>query len=101
MTAIPAVQAMTLTAVVHAADGVRFVTTAHCPSALIEQVVGYVGERCDYVLWPSVASEVRALIADDKPYAAIATYFANVGERWDEERLELGGLHLGPLDREG
>ena len=101
MTATPAVQAMNLTAIVQAADGARFVTSAHCPSALMEQVVGYILERCDYVLWPSVTSEVRALIDDDRPYAAIATYFAHVGERWDEERLELGGLHLGPPDREG
>jgi hypothetical protein len=38
---------------------------------------------------------VRALIDDDKPYAAIALYFDNVGQRWDEERLELGGLSFG------
>lgn len=95
MTAVAAVQAMDLTAVVHAADGIRFVTTAHCPSALIEQVVGYIRERSDYVLWPSAAAEVRALIDASKPYAAIATYFAHVGERWDKEWLELGGLREG------
>jgi hypothetical protein len=101
MTAMPAAQAMNLTAIVHAADGVRFVTTARCPSALIENVIGYVRARCDDVLWESAATEVRALIADRKPYAAIAVYFAHVGERWDEERLELGGLHLGPVEGEG
>jgi hypothetical protein len=46
-------------------------------------------------LWPPVAANVRALVTDDRPYAAIALYFAHVGERWDEERLELGGLALG------
>ena len=29
------------------------------------------------------------------PHAAIALYFANVGDRWDEERLDLGGLPFG------
>jgi hypothetical protein len=34
-------------------------------------------------------------MADDHPYAAIALYFAHVGERWDDERLEFGGLPVG------
>jgi len=57
--------------------------------------VTYVRGRCDDVLWPRVAANVRALVADDRPHAAIALYFAHVGERWDEERLGLGGLSLG------
>ena len=91
-----------LTAIVHAADGVRFVATARCPAHLSAQIVSYIGERCDDALWPAAAAEVRALIDDDKPYAAIALYFARVGERWDEERLELGGLSFGgsPLGSE-
>ena len=84
-----------LTAIVHAADGVRFVATGRCATHLSAQIVSYIRSRCDHVLWPSVAREVLALINDDKPYAAMAMYFANVGERWDSERLELDGLSFG------
>ena len=94
MTASATIQGTYFTAIVHGPDGVRYVATAQHPAALTGQILGYVKERCDFVLWPSVAREVRALIDGDKPYAAIATYFAQVGERWDEERLELGGLSL-------
>ena len=79
------------TAVVHAADGVRFVASAPTGAALASQLVEYVCGRCDHALWPPVASEVRALIDDNQPFAAIAMYFANVGVRWDAERLELQG----------
>lgn len=84
-----------LTAVIYAADGVRFVATAQRPATLAAQIVTYLLRRCDHALWPTVAANVRSLVADDRPYAAIALYFAHVGERWDEERLELGGLSLG------
>ena len=76
-------------AVVHDVDGVRFIAAAHSQRELAAQVVDYIRERCDYVLWPRVAANVRELIARDKNYAAIAAYFANVGQRWDVERLEL------------
>jgi hypothetical protein len=78
-----------LTAVVHDAHGVRFVAVAHSQRELEALIVEYISERCDYVLWPRAATSVRALIASDRRYAAIATYFANVGQRWDAERLEL------------
>ena len=81
-----------LTAVIHAADGIRFVATATCPTHLATQVTDYIRARCDDVLWPPAAREVRALIDSGKPYAAIALYFAHVGDRWDDERLELGGI---------
>jgi len=99
MTAPAHVQQPHLTAIVHAADGVRFVATARCPEHLSAQVVSYIQERCDYALWPSIAREVRSLIDAAKPYAAIAMYFAHVGERWDAERLELGGLAFGDLSQ--
>ena len=89
------VQQSHLTAVIHAADGVRYIATAQCPAELAAQIVTYILGRCDNALWPPVAANVRALVADDRPYAAIALYFAHVGERWDEERLELGGLAPG------
>jgi hypothetical protein len=68
---------------------VRFVAAAHSQRELEAQVVDYIRERCDYVLWPRVAANVRELIARDRKDAAIAAYFANVGQRWDPERLEL------------
>jgi hypothetical protein len=81
-----------LTAVVHAADGIRFVAVSACAAGLAAQVIAYIRERCDDVLWPPAAERVRGLIDDGKPYAAIAMYFENVGERWDAERLEFAGL---------
>jgi len=80
------------TAIVHAADGVRFVASSRNARALAAQVAGYVRERCDDTLWPTVAAEVKTLIEKNKLEAAIATYFANVGQRWDVEQLELGGV---------
>ena len=87
---IPAKQSV-YTATVLAPDGVLFVATSDSPRALTTQVVDYIRERCDDVLWPADAAEVRSLIDNDKLEAAIATYFTCVGERWDTERLELGG----------
>lgn len=81
-----------LTAVVHGVDGVRFVATAATGMQLAARVADYIRARCDDVLWPGAAREVRALIDDGKTFAAIALYFAHVGDRWDEERLELDGV---------
>ena len=77
------------TAVVHAADGVRFVAAEASSRELTETLAGYVASRCDDSLWPAVAAEVHALIAAGQPDSAVATYFANVGQRWDTEELEL------------
>jgi hypothetical protein len=77
------------TAVVHAADGVRFVATATCPHALFARLVEYIRGRCDDVLWSDAASQVRTLLDDGDPDAAITLYFARTGERWDQERLDL------------
>jgi len=88
----------TFTAVVHAVDGVRFVASAASPEHLVAQIAGYVAERCEFVLWPRIAAEVRGLIETANHSAAIALYFDHVGERWDEERLELDGLSL-PIAR--
>jgi hypothetical protein len=92
MAAPASIQETTYTAIVHAADGVLFVASAHSRAQLTAQIVSYIRERCDYVLWPAVSDKVRALIDDDEPDAAITMYFARAGERWDEECLELGGL---------
>ena len=78
-----------VTAIVHSADGVRFVTTGVCPDAVASRLADYVRERCDDVLWPDAASQVRAMLDVGNSYAAITLYFERVGERWDDERLEL------------
>jgi hypothetical protein len=95
MAACTLAQQAQLTAVIYAADGVRFVAAAPCSTELVAKIVAYILGRCENALWPPVAARVRALMADDHPYAAIALYFAHVGERWDDERLEFGGLPVG------
>ena len=80
------------TATVHAADGARFVASASSAIALEERLANYVRGRCDDVLWPSDAADVHSLMERGQLVTAIATYFANVGQRWDAEWLELGGL---------
>jgi hypothetical protein len=77
------------TAVVRAADGVRFVATAADNDGVSSQLIDYIAGRCDHVLWPAPAREVRRLIAEHRHAEAIAAYFSNVGGRWDEEWLEI------------
>ena len=80
----------TRTAVVMAVDGVRFVACG--PDGVIaEQLAGYVSERCEYTLWPNDARMVRSLLEASRVDDAITFYFAVVGQRWDDERLELDG----------
>jgi len=76
------------TAVVRAADGVRFIAAAADGDGVSSQLIAYIASRCDDVLWPAPAREVRCLIAERRHSEAIAAYFANVGRRWDEEWLE-------------
>ena len=75
------------TAVVVAADGVRFVATAPSSEALSAKLALYVQRRCDDRLWPAEAGEVHSLIAEGRADDAIATYFGKVGARWDDEHL--------------
>ena len=79
-------------AVVLAADGVRFSTSAPTAAARTPDLVEYISERCDYTLWPAKAKTVRALLAAERLDDAVTTYFANVGRRWDEELLELSEI---------
>ena len=83
------------TAHVRAPDGVRFSAIADCPDRLSALIVDYIRERCDDVLWPHDAREVRARIEGSKLDEAIALYFERVGQRWDEESLEVGGAISG------
>lgn len=89
---VETIQTPQYTAQVRAADGVRFSASADCPDVLSAQLVGYIRARCDDVLWPGDADAVRALIVANAHDAAIALYFERVGDRWDEESLEVGGL---------
>lgn len=67
----------------------RFIANTDSAEELAAQIIGYIRERCEFVLWPAPVRQLRALIGDGNLYAAIALYFARVGERWDEEWLEL------------
>jgi hypothetical protein len=78
------------TAVVRAADGVRFIATAADHDGVSSQLIEYIAGRYDHVLWPAPACEVRRFIAEHRQSEAIAMYFSNVGRRWDEEWLETG-----------
>jgi hypothetical protein len=93
----PAGPQANFTAVVHSLDTVRFVASARNAYELCTKILTYIDERCDDVLWPESARQVHALIEERRPFAAIALYFAEVGERWDEEWLELGGMSLSEL----
>jgi hypothetical protein len=84
------------TAVVHAADGVRFIAAARRPDELTARVVSYIRERCDYTLWQSDARRVHELIDDRQFDEAIELYFSKIGGRWDVEQLELGGQSPDP-----
>jgi hypothetical protein len=87
-------QETTFTATVLAEDGVRFAARSDRPEQLMSQLVAYIRERSDFVLWPSAAGQVRALVEDGQTHAAVALYFSEVGDRWDAERLELHGMEL-------
>ena len=77
------------TAIVHSADGVRFVASAAGPDVLFARLAEYVRGRCDDVLWPDAARRVRTLLDGGQLPAAITLYFARTGERWDQEWLDL------------
>jgi len=89
MTRAETVHSTTVAAVVQAADGVRFVVAGRWADEVVPALIGYIEQRCDDVLWPRAASDVRMLIEARQPHAAIAAYFEHVGARWDEEYLEL------------
>jgi hypothetical protein len=80
--------ATSYTAVVLAPDGVRFTASGATARERAARLLEYINERCEYTLWPDAAAVVRALIDTQDADAAIETYFAHVGDRWDEEELE-------------
>ena len=74
-------------AVVHAGDGIRFVTAAQSRVELVRRLADYVRQRGDDMLWAADARHLRALIARGELEAAVEVYFGLVGDRWDEESL--------------
>jgi hypothetical protein len=85
---------LSFTATIRASDGVRFTATSATRELLMREIAAYVVSRCDYVLWAADACRVHAFIDTGEPDAAINLYFARVGERWDEERLEIASRPL-------
>ena len=77
------------TAIIRAPDGARFSAAAASPELLTQEIAAYISSRCEYVLWEGDACRVQALIAAGSLDGAISLYFARVGERWDDERLEI------------
>jgi hypothetical protein len=83
-------------AVVHAADGVRFLTTAPTRAALAPRLAAYVGEQAAWKLWPAHAARVRDLLRAGALDDAVELYFASVRERWDSEWLHAE--EIAPVD---
>jgi hypothetical protein len=76
-------------AIVHTPDGVRFVAAALTPAALTERLAEYVRQRAAHQLWPDAARVVHDRLAAGALDQAVASYFAAVGDRWDDERLVI------------
>ena len=74
-------------AVVHADDGVRFMTAAPSRRELVHRVADYVRRWGGYLLRPDHARHLRALLLRGESEAAVELYFGLVGKRWDKEWL--------------
>jgi hypothetical protein len=74
-------------AVVHADDGVRFVTASATKQALTRQLAEYVEERASEQLWPAEAERTLRALREGDLEQAIEVYFESGSRRWDNERL--------------
>ena len=74
-------------AVVHADDGVRFMTVASSRRDLVHRVAEYVRKWGGYLLRPDHARHLRSLLLRGESEAAVELYFALVGKRLDKEWL--------------
>jgi hypothetical protein len=83
-------------AVVCGPNDVRYVTAAESRAALAVRLAGYVRRHAGNQLWPDDARRLRRLLAARRFEAAVEHYFASVGGRWDEERLVIKTVELGP-----
>src|SRR5215207_1395844 len=69
-------------AVVHTADTVRLVAASSSRAELVRQLAEHVWRCGPDELWAEDAARVQALVAGGELEAAIAHYFATVGQRW-------------------
>jgi len=83
-------------AVIHAADGVRFVAAGTSPSALKRQLAEYVQQRAAQQLFPTDAARVTQALRSGNVDLAIDIYFAGEHQRWDEEQLHVEVAALVP-----
>ena len=83
-------------AVVYGPNDVRYVTAAESRAALAVRLADYVRRHAENQLWPDDACRLRRLLAARRFEAAVEHYFASVGGRWDEERLVIESVDLGP-----
>ena len=79
-------------AVVTAADGIRFSTSAPSHEHLLRDLAAYVARRAPTCLWLADARRVRAALRRGDTASAVALYFARVGQRWDAEQLHVRRL---------
>ena len=84
-------------AVVHTIDTVRFVAVSTLRAELLRQLAHYAAQRGPDALRAADADRLRALLADGEPEAAVAHYFATVGQRWDEEWLVTARVDVDAL----
>jgi hypothetical protein len=84
-------------AVVHAIDTVHFVAASTTRGELLRQLADYTWRRGQHALWADDVARLRALLADGASEAAIAHYFAAVGQRWDAEWLVTARVGAGTL----
>jgi hypothetical protein len=83
-------------AVVYGPNDVRHVTAAATRAALALRLADYVRRHAGNQLWPGDARRLRRLLAARRFEAAVEHYFASVGRRWDEERLVVEAVDVGP-----
>ena len=86
-----------LVAVVHTPDRVRLVAVSSDREELVRELADYVRRRGPNELWPDDAARLGALLDGGDAEAAIAHYFATVGQRWDAEWLVITSVGGRPL----
>ena len=84
-------------AVVYGPCDVRYVTAAESRAALATRLADYVRRHAVDQLWPGDARRLRSLLTARRFEAAVEYYFASVGGRWDEERLLIETVNMGPM----
>ena len=84
-------------AVVYGPNDVRYVTAAESRAALAVRLADYVRRHAGSQLWPGDARRMRRLLTARRFEAAVEHYFASVGGRWDEERLLIETVNMGPM----